>query len=175
MHVLKDVEGHLWSSVLQLWNSFLLCQVCMHMCWYGQLERTVSPELVPLGFSWRKPPPSQVLMFHEFCVPHVNADWRKGGQFWNQWGTRPCVGLRGCNWEVEAEALPHKVETDVTLRALTRKANRNAPLALLAPLALGRKIIWNAPLASLASLALVGKLSEMRHLPHLPHLPHLSK
>ncbi len=63
--------------------------------------------------------------------------------------------------------------SNITLRALTRKVNQNAPLALLAPLALVEKLSemhWNAPLASLAPLALVGKLSEMRHLPHLPHL-----
>ena len=120
---------------------------------------------------------------------------KKGGAvFWFSWNILPVLKM---GWNIGRETLklrfhsrnvhwlisrPHQewkelmwvvwVVTDIgTLRALTRKDNRKAPLALLAPLALCRKIIWNAPLAPLAPLALVGKLFEMRHLPHLPHLP----
>ena len=56
---------------------------------------------------------------------------------------------------MKIEEYPHRMEEllcriavchwgcleNMSLRALTRKVNRNAPLALLAPLALGRKII----------------------------------
>ena len=85
------------------------------------------------------------------------------------WGRMHAVfPLLSCSHGSLVFTLP---KTNSSSRALTRKDNRKAPLALLAPLVLCRKIIWNAPLAPLAPLALVGKLFEMRHLPHLPHLP----